>query len=59
MRFMVRSRGRDLNGWGVSVTVDIQDISLGNNSGAAFRNNRSVGVVRPPRTLPWASPGQP
>jgi hypothetical protein len=38
MRFMVRSRGRDLNGWGVIVTVDVQDISLGNNSGAPFRN---------------------
>jgi hydrogenase/urease accessory protein HupE len=35
---MVRSRGRDLNGWGVSGTGDIQHISLGNNSGAPFRN---------------------
>jgi hypothetical protein len=38
MRFMVRSRGRDLNGWGVIATVDVQDISFGNNSGAPFRN---------------------
>jgi hypothetical protein len=46
MRFMVRSRGRDLNWWGVSVTVDIQDNSLGNNSGAPFRNNGPVPPIR-------------
>jgi hypothetical protein len=28
-----------------SVTVDIQDISLGNNSGAPFRNIGGVGTI--------------
>jgi hypothetical protein len=45
MKFMVGSRGRDLKGWGVGVTVDIQDISLGDNSRAPFRNT----------TLPFCS----
>jgi hypothetical protein len=47
MRFMVRSQGRDLNGWGVSVTVDIQDISLGNNSGAPFRKMQDQAYTQP------------
>jgi hypothetical protein len=41
----VRFRERDVNGWGLSVKVDVQEISLGDNSGAPFEPRSLLSLV--------------